>query len=112
MDVAVLGTGTMGGPMARHIAAAGLGVRVWNRSRERAEETGLEVADSPAAAADGVEVMLTMLPDGDVVAEVAEQALDALAHGAVWLQMSTVGIAANERLAQLADQHGVAFVDA
>ena len=112
MKVAVLGTGTMGAPMARNIAAAGMDVSVWNRSRERAEETGLQVADSPAAAVEGAGVMLTMLSDGDAVAEVAEGALDALGDGAVWLQMSTVGIEATERLAALAEERGVPFVDA
>jgi 3-hydroxyisobutyrate dehydrogenase len=110
--VAVLGTGTMGGPMARNIAGAGLDVRVWNRNRERAEETGLEVADSPAAAVDGADVMLTMLSDGDAVEDVAGEALDGLGDDAVWLQMSTVGVAATEKLAALADGRGVAFVDA
>jgi 3-hydroxyisobutyrate dehydrogenase len=106
--VAVLGTGTMGAAMARNIAAAGMDVRVWNRSRERAEETGLDVADSPTEAVEGADVMLTMLSDGDAVEEVAREALG----DAVWLQMSTVGIAANERLAALAEERGVAFVDA
>jgi 3-hydroxyisobutyrate dehydrogenase len=56
--------------------------------------------------------MLTMLSDGEVVDEVAGQALDALGDDAIWLQMSTVGIAANETLAKLAADRGVAFVDA
>jgi 3-hydroxyisobutyrate dehydrogenase len=110
--VAVLGTGTMGGPMARNIADAGIDVRVWNRSRERAEETGLEVAETPADAVAGADVMLTMLADGDAVEEVAEQALDALGDDAIWLQMSTVGITATEKLAKLAEDRGVPFVDA
>jgi 3-hydroxyisobutyrate dehydrogenase len=109
--VAVLGTGTMGAPMARNIADAGMTVRVWNRTPERAEGLG-EVAGSPAEAVEGAHVMLTMLSDGDAVEEVAGPALEALADGAVWLQMSTVGIAANERLAKLAEDHGVPFVDA
>ena len=112
MVVAVLGTGTMGAPMARNIAAAGMTVRAWNRTRERAEEVGAEVADSPAAAVDGADVMLTMLADGPAVEEVAGQALGSLRPDAVWLQMSTVGIAANERLAAMAQERGVGFVDA
>src|SRR3954451_3721289 len=112
MQVAVLGTGTMGAPMARNIAGAGIDVRVWNRRRERAGETELDVADSPAAAVEGADVMLTMLSDGEGGAEGAGQALGSLGDDAVWLQMSTVGIAANEELAALAGRRGVAFVDA
>jgi 3-hydroxyisobutyrate dehydrogenase len=109
--VAVLGTGTMGAPMARNIAAAGMTVRVWNRTRERAEGAG-DVAGSPAEAVQGADAMLTMLADGEAVEEVAGQALGSLADDAVWLQMSTVGIAAPERLAKLAEDRGAAFVDA
>jgi 3-hydroxyisobutyrate dehydrogenase len=109
--VAVLGTGTMGAPMARNIREAGMDVRVWNRTPERAEGLG-EVAQSPAEAVDGADVMLTMLADGDAVGDVAAQALDSLPGDAIWLQMSTVGIPANERLAKLAEDRGVAFVDA
>jgi 3-hydroxyisobutyrate dehydrogenase len=108
MVVAVLGTGTMGAPMARNIAAAGMTVRVWNRTRERAEGLDAELCESPADAVDGADVMLTMLSDGDAVEEVAREA----AGDAIWLQMSTVGIAANERLAAVAEERGVAFVDA
>ena len=46
--VALLGTGTMGAGMARNIAAAGLPLRVWNRSQDKAQELAdvAEVADS------------------------------------------------------------------
>lgn len=108
MVVTVLGTGTMGAPMARNIAAAGLEVRAWNRTRERAEDLDVPVFETPAEAVEGADVMLTMLSDGDAVEEVAREALG----DALWLQMSTVGIAANERLAALAEERGVAFVDA
>src|SRR5256885_5346075 len=98
MKVAVLGTGIMGAPMARRIAEAGLEVRAWNRSREKAEplaEHGVEVAESPSAAVAGAEVVVTMLIDGDAVLEVMggdEGALAAAGDGAVWAQMSTVGL--------------------
>ena len=39
MKIAFLGTGIMGAPMARHIAAAGHDVTAWNRTREKAEST-------------------------------------------------------------------------
>jgi 3-hydroxyisobutyrate dehydrogenase len=97
--------------MARNISGAGIDVRVWNRTPDRAEGLG-EVARSPAEAVEGADVMLTMLADGDAVEAVARDALGALSGDAVWLQMSTVGIVANERLAKLAEERGVTFVDA
>jgi len=112
--VALLGTGTRGAGMARNIAAAGLPLRVWNRTRERAEPLAdvAEVAGSVSAAVTGADVVLTMLFDADSVADTMEEAREALGPDVVWLQQSTVGIDGTARLAKLAEQFGVAFVDA
>jgi 3-hydroxyisobutyrate dehydrogenase len=117
--VAVLGAGgTMGLPMARNIAKAGIDVRAWNRSRERAEplaEDGIEVLDTAAEAAAGAAVVLTILADADAVVSVMDGSGGALAdaeQGATWLQMSTIGIEGTERCAALAEQHGLVLVDA
>jgi 3-hydroxyisobutyrate dehydrogenase len=114
--VAVLGTGIMGAAMARNLLKAGILVRAWNRSREKAEslaQDGAEVADTPAGAAENADFLLTMLPDADVIEEViGDGVLPALAESGVWLQMSTVGEEGNEQLARLAAQAGVAYVDA
>ena len=112
MRVAVLGTGTMGAPMARHLAAGGHDVRAWNRTRSRAEGLGAEVANSPAEAVDGSDVVLTMLADGPAVEHVIKEALPALARSMLWAQTSTVGLPATERFAALAAEHGVGFLDA
>jgi len=113
MRVTVLGTGIMGAPMARNLAAAGHEVRAWNRSRERAEPLaadGVEVADSPAEAVREAEVVVTMVSDGAAVEAVAGDL--GFPAGAVWAQMSTVGIAATERLVARAAEAGVPIVDA
>jgi 3-hydroxyisobutyrate dehydrogenase len=114
--VAVLGAGgTMGRGLATNIARAGLSVRAWNRSPEKAEPLtaeGVEVFASPAEAADGAGVVLTMLTDADAVLEVAEPALAEAGPDAIWLQMSTIGIDGTERCAAVAEKYGVAFADA
>jgi 3-hydroxyisobutyrate dehydrogenase len=117
--VAVLGAGgTMGMAMARNVMAAGMTVRAWNRTRERAEPLaaeGAHLAATPAEAADGADVVLTMLADGDAVTgamDGPDGALAAAAEGAVWLQTSTIGEAATARCAALAAAAGVPFVDA
>ena len=108
MKVAVLGTGTMGGPMARNLVEAGLDVRLWNRTAEKAREVGGgDVCETPQEAADGADLVVTMLADGEAVEEVVR---DLDFGGAVWLQMSTVGIEATERLLELAGE--ALFVDA
>jgi 3-hydroxyisobutyrate dehydrogenase len=113
MTVAVLGTGTMGAPMAVNVARAGEDVRAWNRTAERAQGLdGVTACESVAEAVDGAAVVVTILSDGDAVEDVASGALPAMADDAVWLQMSTIGIPATERAAELAQDRGVAFVDA
>jgi 3-hydroxyisobutyrate dehydrogenase len=114
--VAILGAGgTMGFPIARNIARAGLEVRAWNRSREKAEplaEDGVEVFDAIAQAADGARVILTILSDTDAVLEAGHEALSSAGPETTWLQMSTLGEAGTERCVELAHEHDVAFVDA
>ncbi len=112
--VAVLGTGTMGAGMARNIAAAGLPIRVWNRTPEHAEPLAdvATVAPSVAAAVEGADVVITMLFDGDSVAETMAAARGALGPDTVWVQSTTVGVDAAERLGRLAADLGVRYVDA
>jgi 3-hydroxyisobutyrate dehydrogenase len=95
MRVAVLGTGIMGGPMARNLAAAGHEVRAWNRTPEKAEGLGATVADTPAEAVEGAEAVLTMLADGPTV----DAVVPALDPDVLWIQSSTVGVADTERFA-------------
>ncbi|SPL91092.1 3-hydroxyisobutyrate dehydrogenase [[Actinomadura] parvosata subsp. kistnae] len=105
----------MGLPMGRNLARAGLRVSVWNRTRDKAlplEADGAVVAHSPAEAVEGADVILTMLSDGDAVHDAVTAAAPVLRAGQVWAQMSTVGLAATDRLAALADRHGLTYVDA
>ena len=118
MTIAVLGTGTMGAPIARNLLRAGMRVQVWNRTPAKAigvAAEGAHLAPTPAAAAPGADVVITMLTDGAAVEHVMtgpDGALSALAPHAVWVQMSTVGVDWSDRLTQLAVRHHVAFVDA
>lgn len=112
--VALLGTGIMGAGMAASIRRAGLDLTVWNRDRAKAEalaDTGAAVADTAAQAVRDAEVVITMLFDTDSVADVMRPVLDEVGE-AVWLQTTTVGVEGVERLAAMAADHGVTFVDA
>ncbi|WP_353358114.1 NAD(P)-dependent oxidoreductase [Mycobacterium sp.] len=117
MTVAVLGTGTMGAPIARNLLHAGFNVRVWNRTLAKAAVVGVDAhrTSTPAEAADGADVLITMLTDGAAVEHVMTGptgALSMLPSGAIWIQMSTIGAEWTDRLASLVTRHDVAFVDA
>lgn len=116
--VAILGTGVMGAGMARNALRAGLEVRAWNRTRERAEplaDEGATIVGSAAEAAAGADLVVTILSDVDAVLDVMDGddgALAAADDGAIWVQASTVGIDGTDRCAELAGRRGTAFVDA
>ncbi|WP_436845638.1 NAD(P)-dependent oxidoreductase [Streptomyces shenzhenensis] len=115
LTVSVLGTGIMGAAMARNIARAGHSVRVWNRTRDKAQpltSEGAHVAADPAEAVHGADIVLTMLYDGDTVLEVMREAAPALRSGAVWLQSTTAGLDSVAELAGFARERGLVFYDA
>jgi 3-hydroxyisobutyrate dehydrogenase len=104
----------MGAGMARQLLRRGHDVRVWNRSPERARPLaadGATVAESPAEAVRGADLVLTVLFDADSVVEVLEQVADALDSEAVVVQVSTVGLDL-DRVVEAADRLGVRLLDA
>jgi 3-hydroxyisobutyrate dehydrogenase len=116
--IALLGTGIMGSALGSNLLAAGFEVQVWNRTPVKAKplvDDGARATTSPAQAAAGVDVLVTMLSDGPAVNAVMtdpQGALRTLKPGAVWVQMSTVGVDWCDHLAQLAALYSVSFVDA
>lgn len=117
--VAVLGTGIMGSAMARNLIAAGLRTTVWDRSGQVTAplaDAGAQVATSPQEAVRDARLVITMLPTADAAESVmfTGRVAEALARGAVWAQMGTIGVAATTgfagRLGQL--RPDVLFVDA
>lgn len=113
--VALLGTGTMGTGMARNITAAGIPLRVWNRTPDKARplaETGATVAENIADAVSGADIVITMLFDTASVEKTMEQLRGVARSGAIWLQQSTVGVEGADRLSRLAEELGLVYVDA
>jgi 3-hydroxyisobutyrate dehydrogenase len=112
--VAVLGTGIMGAPMARNLVRAGFDVRVWNRTRSKAEPLaadGARVADTPADAVSGADIVLTMVHDGHAALETMRQAAGSLTPGAVWAQCTTAGLGLLPDLDAFAREHDLVLVD-
>jgi 3-hydroxyisobutyrate dehydrogenase len=110
-QVAVLGTGIMGAPMARNLLKAGFQVRVWNRTPEKARvlaAEGADLAKTPVEAVREAAFVITMLTDTAAVLAVMGQAAESVPHGAVWLQTSMDTDL--ERVAALAEDHGITFV--
>jgi 3-hydroxyisobutyrate dehydrogenase len=106
--VAVLGIGAMGHGMAFSALRAGIPTVVWSRDAARMSDLtdlGADVAETATAAVARAGIVITMVTDTDAVMSVAtdQGMLDALADGAIWAQMSTIGVAGIERVMSLVE---------
>lgn len=117
--VAFLGLGVMGYPMAGHLAAAGHEVTVYNRTRAKAEawvaRHGGAMADTPAAAAQGAEFVMSCVGNDDDLRGVCigpDGAFAGMAVGAVFVDHTTVSAKVTRELHSAAAEAGIAFVDA
>jgi 2-hydroxy-3-oxopropionate reductase len=117
-NVGFIGLGVMGKPMAGHLIAKGYSVTVCNRSQGAVRElvaAGATAAASPADAARGAGIVITMLPDTPDVERVltaADGVLSALAPGAIVIDMSSISPEATIRLAEAVAARGGRMLDA
>jgi 3-hydroxyisobutyrate dehydrogenase len=114
--VAFLGLGVMGAPMARHLAAAGHDVAVYNRTAAKADAWaaahGGRIARDPAAAADGADFVFCCVGDDPDVRAVALPALDAMGEGAIFVDHTTASPGLARALEAAGAARGVGVLDA
>ena len=115
-QIAFIGVGNMGNPMARNLIKAGHGVAAHDLSAEllaKAAEAGARAASSAADAATGAEVVITMLPAGKHVQEVCLGGLfDQLAPGTLVIDCSTIDVDTSRDVHAAAAAKGLVMVDA
>ena len=90
MKIGFIGLGNMGAPMAANLARAGHAVTGFDMADVSVE--GVKMAASAAEAAKGAEVVITMLPNGEILRKVAAEVIPAMQAGAVLLDCSTVDV--------------------
>jgi 3-hydroxyisobutyrate dehydrogenase len=116
MRIGFAGLGVMGGPMARHLVAAGHEVAGYNRSpakaRAWAEAHGGRFAETVAEAASGAELFILCVGNDDDVRQVVGEALTALEPGAVIVDHTTTSAKVAREMAAAADAKGIRFIDA
>ena len=117
--LAFLGLGVMGGPMARHLAAKGHAVTVYNRTTARAEAWvaahGGGMARTPAEAAAGADIVLACVGNDDDLRQVCtgpDGAFPAMAAGTLFIDHTTVSAQVTRELAAIAREKAIGFVDA
>ncbi|WP_414897613.1 3-hydroxyisobutyrate dehydrogenase [Rhodovulum sp. YEN HP10] len=110
MKIGFIGLGNMGAPMAANLVQAGHEVTGYDPAAPCPD--GVTMADSSVAAAQGREVVITMLPNGEILRAVAAEILPAMAKGAVLLDCSTVDVDSARSVAAEAQAAGILAVDA
>jgi 3-hydroxyisobutyrate dehydrogenase len=113
--VGLLGAGLMGSAMGHRLLDQGIAVIAWDRDSQPVQALGARgaaQASEPGEVVRGAGVVITMLPTAEIVLEVVEPLLDDWPKDTIWLQMSSVGAAEADQLAQVADAHAVTHVDA
>lgn len=116
MSIAFLGTGLMGAPMVRRLAAAGHPVTVWNRTSAKAEALAdvATVAPDPITAVKDADVIVMMLMDGQATRDLLEgqNVIAACTPGSVIVNMGSVDPATDKALARVANTCGLGYLDA
>lgn len=115
MRYGFIGLGQLGAQLAASLVRGGFAVTLHDRDRERAApllQAGAAWAEDPAAAAQDAEAVITCLPSPQASEQVLTALLPAMAPGACWIEMSTLGRDEILRLAALAAAHGVATLEA
>jgi len=110
MKIGFIGLGNMGAPMAANLAKAGHEVTGFDTAGIEVE--GVANAASAAKAASGAEVVITMLPNGDILRRVADEIVPAMDKGAVFLDCSTVDVASARAVAEKAQEAALLALDA
>ena len=114
--IGFIGLGSMGLPMARNLIDAGFKLRVFNRTKSKADELiklGAEVVDSPAAVTASDGIVVTMLANDAAVHEIVtgkDGIGDSLGQGGIHLSMSTISPQMARELAEFHAKHGAAYV--
>jgi 3-hydroxyisobutyrate dehydrogenase len=110
MKIGFIGLGNMGAPMAANLARAGHSVTGFDMADVSVD--GVEMAASAAEAAKGAAVVVTMLPNGDILRRVAAEIIPAMDKGAVFLDCSTVDVESARDVAAEAQAAGLSALDA
>jgi 3-hydroxyisobutyrate dehydrogenase len=110
MKIAFIGLGNMGGPMSTNLLAAGHEVVGFDLTAPMPE--GVSRADTAAAAAKQGDVVITMLPNGAILRDVAAEVIPAMQAGAVFCDCSTIDVDSARAVAEMAAKRGLGALDA
>ena len=110
MRIGFIGLGNMGAPMAHNLAKAGHSVLGFDTQNLTVEM--VEVVQTARDCAERAEVVITMLPNGKILKSVADETIQYMKEGSIFLDCSTVDVASAKSVAEIAKNHAVIPLDA
>ncbi len=110
MQIGFIGLGNMGAPMAHNLAKAGHTVLGFDTQNLKVEM--VEVVQTARDCAESAEVVITMLPNGKILKSVADETIQYMKEGSIFLDCSTVDVASAKSVAEIAKNHAIIPLDA
>ena len=110
MRIGFIGLGNMGAPMAHNLAKAGHTVLGFDTQTLTVEM--VEIVQTARDCAERAEVVITMLPNGKILKSVADETIQYMKEGSIFLDCSTVDVASAKSVAEIAKNNAIIPLDA
>jgi 3-hydroxyisobutyrate dehydrogenase len=114
-NIGFIGLGNMGAPMAQNLKTAGFVVHGFDAmpaAREAASSAGLKIVSDNEATATNADIVILMLPNGEIALNVAKEVLPVMSPGSLLIDCSTIDVASARMLHELAESADVLSLDA
>ena len=110
MKIGFIGLGNMGGPMAHNLAKAGFEVVGFDTQEVKVEQ--VKIVSTSKECVSNSDVVITMLPNGEILKSVANKIIQHMRHGSIFLDCSTVDVESAKSVAEISESYGIIPLDA
>ena len=110
MRIGFIGLGNMGAPMARNLAKAGF--EVFGFDTQDIKVDLIKIVSTSKECVSNSDVVITMLPNGEILKSVATTIIQNMRHGAIFLDCSTVDVESAKNVAEMSESYGIIPLDA
>ena len=110
MRIGFIGLGNMGGPMAHNLAKAGFDVLGFDTQEVKVDQ--VKIVSTSKECVSNSDVVITMLPNGEILKSVANKIIQHMRHGSIFLDCSTVDVESAKSVAEISESYGIIPLDA
>ena len=110
MRIGFIGLGNMGGPMAHNLAKAGFDVVGFDTQEVKVDQ--VKIVSTSKECVSNSDVVITMLPNGEILKSVANKIIQHMRHGSIFLDCSTVDVESAKSVAEISESYGIIPLDA